>query len=228
MKTLDLRHQFRWLYQPSAKAPVLVDVPDLLFLTVDGRIGKGETPGLSPAFQQAVQALYGAAYTLKFMAKKRKTNAVDYPVMALEAIWWVEGARFELSKPDDWSWRAMIMQPDLVTPAMFDEARATLRKKRPSPAMDLLRLERFHEGLAVQMMHVGPYSTEPATVARLQAFAAEQGLEQRRDHERKAGRLVVHDHHEIYLGDPRRSAPEKLKTVVRHPVRLVPGRASGL
>lgn len=172
MQTLDLRRQFKSLYQPSAKAPALVDVPDRQFLMVDGRIGKGETPGISPAFQQAVQSLYGAAYTLKFMAKKRKTNAVDYPVMALEAIWWVEGGRFERSKPDNWSWRAMIMQPDLVGREMFEEALATLRKKRPSPALELLRLERYHEGLAVQMTHVGPYSTEPETVARMRAFAA--------------------------------------------------------
>ena len=218
MQTLDLRAQYKSLYQPSAKVPVLVDVPDLQFLMIDGRIGKGETPGISPAFQQAVQALYGAAYTLKFMAKKRKTNAVDYPVMALEAIWWVEGGRFEISKPDDWSWRAMIVQPDLVTREMFDEALTTLRKKRPSPALDLLRLDRYHEGLAVQMMHVGPYSTEPETVARMRAFATEQGLVERHELVRTRGRLVVYDHHEIYLGDPRRSAPEKLKTVVRHPV----------
>jgi hypothetical protein len=219
MKTLDLRKQFKSLYQPSAKAPELVNVPDLLFLMVDGRIGKGETPGISPAFQQAIQALYGAAYTLKFMSKQRKTGAVDYPVMALEAIWWVEGGRFDLSRPEDWCWRAMIMQPDLVTPEMFDEALTKLRKKRPSPALDLLRLERYHEGLAVQMMHVGPYADEPATVARMQAFAGEQGLEERHDHVRKSGQLAVYDHHEIYLGDPRRSAPEKLKTVVRHPVK---------
>ena len=219
MKTLDLRKQFKSLYQPSAKTPEVVDVPDLLFLMVDGRIGKGETPGVSPAFQQAIQALYGAAYTLKFMSKQRKTGAVDYPVMALEAIWWVEDGRFDLSKPEDWSWRTMIMQPDLVTHEMVDEALTKLRKKRPSPALDLLRLDRFHEGLAVQMMHVGPYSEEPATVARMQAFAAEQGLEERHDRVRKGSRLVVHDHHEIYLGDPRRSAPEKLKTVVRHPLK---------
>jgi hypothetical protein len=89
---------------------------------------------------------------------------------------------------------------------------------QPSAALDLLRLERFHEGLAVQMMHIGPYSTEPATVALMRAFAEEQGLEERHHHAWKGGRLVVHDHHEIYLGDPRRSAPERLKTVVRRPV----------
>jgi hypothetical protein len=226
LKTLDLRRQFRALYQPSAKVPEIVDVPDLSFLMVDGRIGPGETPGVSPAFQAAIQALYGAAYTLKFMSKQRKTGAVDYPVMALEAIWWVENGSFDLSKPEDWSWRAMIMQPDLVTREMFDEALAKLRKKRPSPALDLLRLERYHEGLAVQMMHVGPYATEPATVALMRAFAAEQGLEDRHEHATKGGRLVVHDHHEIYLGDPRRAAPEKLKTVVRHPVvRVRRGKA---
>src|SRR5512135_545633 len=107
MRTLDLRKQFKSLYRPSAKVPEVVDVPELAFLMVDGRIGEGETPGVSPAFKEAIQALYGAAYTLKFMAKQRKPDAVDYPVMALEAIWWVEDGTFDLSMPEDWSFRAM-------------------------------------------------------------------------------------------------------------------------
>jgi hypothetical protein len=219
LKTLDLRKQYRPLYQPSAKAPVVVEIPEFSFLMVDGRIEKGMSPGESPAFQEAMAALYGAAYTLKFMSKRRLRNAIDYPVMALEAIWWVEDGQFDIRRKDNWFWRAMIMQPDHITPAMFSEALASLRRKKPGPGIEKLRLERYQEGLCVQVMHIGPYSAEPATVERMRAFEAEQGLTNRHDRSRQNGRLQVFDHHEIYLGDPRRCAPEKLKTVLRHPVK---------
>ncbi len=221
MKTLDLRKQYKKLYVPSAKAPVIVDIPEFSFLMIDGRIEKGKSPGESPAFQEAMMALYGAAYTLKFMSKLRKKNAINYPVMALEGIWWVEDGPFDISKPDNWLWRAMIMQPEHITEEMFAEALEQLRRKKPGPGIEKLRLERFHEGLCVQVMHIGPYATEPATVERMRAFAAEQGLADRHDRIRKGGRLQVFDHHEIYLGDPRRCAPEKLKTVLRHPVKKI-------
>jgi hypothetical protein len=218
MKTIDLRKQYKHLYQPSAKAPVVVDIPEFSFVMIDGRIEKGKSPGTSPAFQEAMAALYGAAYTLKFMSKLREKNAINFPVMALEGIWWVEDGQFDIRKPDNWYWRAMILQPDHITPAMFAEALEQLRRKKPGPGIEKLRLERYREGLCVQILHVGPYATEPATVERMQVFAAEQGLKDRHDRVRQNGRLQVFDHHEIYLGDPRRSAPEKLKTVLRHPV----------
>lgn len=216
---LDLRKQYRSLYQPSGKAPVLVEVPELLFLSADGRIEEGEKPGDSAAFKQAVQALYGASYTLKFMSKLRKVRPVDYPVMPLEGLWWVEDGDFDITRPGNWRWRAMIMQPDHLTAALLDEAIAKVRQKHPNPALDLLRLRPYREGLSVQVMHVGPYATEPATVERLRAFAREQGLVERHDLVKRRGYADVYDHHEIYLGDPRRTAPSKLKTVLRHPVR---------
>jgi hypothetical protein len=218
MKTLDLRRKYKHLYQPSAKAPALVDIPEFSFVMIDGRIEKGKTPGNSPAFQEAMTALYGAAYTLKFMSKLRKTGAINYPVMALEAIWWVEDGVFDIRKPDNWSWRAMILQPDHITPEMFAEALDQLWRKKPGPGIGKLRLERYCEGLCVQIMHIGPYAAEPATVDRLRAFAAENGRTERHDRAMQHGSLQVFDHHELYLGDPRRSAPEKLRTVLRHPV----------
>jgi hypothetical protein len=204
MKKLDLRRKYKHLYQPSARKVEVVEVPELSFVMLDGRIEKGHSPGDSPAFLEAMEALFGISYTLKFQSKLRKTNAIDYPVMALEALWWVEDGRFELSKPDNWCWRAMMMQPEHVTADMFAEALAQLRNKKPSPSLERLRLERFGEGLCIQTMHIGPYSTEPATVERMRAFAQENGY------------LLANQHHEIYLGDPRRSAPDKLKTVLRH------------
>ena len=221
LKKLDLKEEYKHLYKPSPKAVELVKVPKLNFAMVDGRIRPGEAPGTSAAFQEALQALYGVSYTLKFMSKLRKTDPIDYPVMALEALWWVEDGQFDISRPGNWCWRAMIMQPDHITRRMFAEAVDQVSEKRPSAAVNLLRLEAYTEGICVQTMHLGPYATEPATVARMQAFAAEHGYADRHERALRQGRLVVYDHHEIYLGDPRRAKPEKLQTVLRHPVRKV-------
>lgn len=207
-KKLDLRKEFKALYTPSAKKPVIVDVPELLFVCIDGAIEKGQEPGTSPGFQAATEALYGFAYTLKFMSKLRKTDPIDYPVMALEGLWWVEDGHFDITVKDNWFYRLMIMQPDHITPQMFDQACAKLRAKKDNPALSRVRLEHFHEGLCVQMMHIGPYATEPATVEKMNAFAHEHGYQLRGEH------------HEIYLGDPRRAKPEKLKTILRHPITV--------
>ncbi len=212
MLTLDLKKDFKHLYNPSAKAPQLVDVPRLNFLRIDGNIEPGHGPGDSPLFAENTQALYGAAYTLKFMAKKRAENPVDYPVMPMEGLWWVEDGRFDISVKDNWFYTVMILLPDLITPALFAEALSQMRKKKgDQPGFARLRLDTFHEGLCVQMMHTGPYASEPDTVKTMRAFMDETGCQ---DLVERGGR-----HHEIYLGDPRLAAPEKLKTVLRHPVK---------
>jgi hypothetical protein len=206
MQKLDLRKTWKHLYQPSARKVAIVDVPELSFLMVDGHIEKGKSPGNSPSFVEAIAALFAASYTLKFQSKQRQKEPIDYPVMALEALWWVEDGNFELSRPDNWSYRAMMMQPEHITPEMFAAALAQLHEKKPSPGLDRLRLERFCERLCVQTMHVGPYSTEPATVERMRTFAEANGY------------TFANRHHEIYLSDPRRCAPAKMKTVLRHGV----------
>lgn len=206
MEKLDLRKQFKHLYQPSAKKMEVVEVPTFQFALIDGEIEPGASPGTSPAFHQAMEALYGISYTLKFMSKLRKENPIDYGVMALEALWWTETGEFDLTQPEGWKWTAMIMQPEHITDAMFQEAREQLRVKKPNPALDLLRFENFTEGLCIQTMHIGPYRTEATTIARMDAFAAEHGYRMRGKH------------HEIYLGDPMRAAEAKLKTILRHPV----------
>jgi hypothetical protein len=211
MEKLDLRNQYKHLYLPSAKKPAIVDVPEFQFAMVDGVIEPGCSPGNSPSFQQAVEALYGISYTLKFMSKLRKENPIDYTVMALEGLWWVEDGQFDIQQPGNWKWTAMILQPDHITPALLQEALVQLKQKKPSPALDLLRLETFREGLCVQMMHIGPYSEEPASVAKLDAFASENGYS-----------IALGKHHEIYLGDPRRADPARLKTVLRHPILKKP------
>jgi hypothetical protein len=206
MEKLDLKKQYKLLYAASAKKVTVVNVPDLNFVMIDGAIEPGLGPGTSPLFQENMQALYGAAYTLKFGLKLRKENPVDYPVMALEGLWWVEDGMFDIHKPGNWKYTVMILQPDLITREIFGDALAQLRKKKSSPAIDRLRLERFHEGLSVQVMHIGPYSEEPVSVARMDAFAQENGY-------------IMHGkHHEIYLGNPLRADPVKLKTILRHPI----------
>ena len=211
MEKLDLKKDLKYLYAPPAKKVELVDVPAMNFIMTDGAIEPNLAPGTSPLFQESMQALYGAAYTLKFATKLRKQNPVDYPVMALEGLWWVEDGSFDIAKPGNWKYTVMIMQPEIVTPEMFAEALTQLRKKKgDQPAFARLRLECFCEGLCVQTLHVGPYAAEPATVEKMKAFMQENGC---RDLVGQGGK-----HHEIYMGDPRRADPAKLKTVLRHPV----------
>jgi hypothetical protein len=209
MQTLDLRKTLKYLYNPSPKQPAIVDVPSFQFAMVDGAIEPGMDPNTSPSFAAALEALYGISYTLKFMSKQRAQDPIDYGVMPLEALWWIEHGEFDFSKKDNWCWRAMILQPDHITAELFADALAKLRKKRDGAGLNLLRMERFHEGMAVQIMHLGPYSEEPATLERMHSYAETQGYK------------LHNRHHEIYLGDPRRTVPEKLKTVLRHPVERV-------
>ncbi len=206
MKKLDLRKQYKHLYLPSAKEVVVVDVPAFNFAMIDGEIEPGYTPSTSRSFQQALTALYGISYTLKFMSKLRVQNPIDYTVMALEGLWWVEDGEFNLQQPENWRWTAMMMQPDHITEAMYQQALEQLREKKPNPALDKLRFESFQEGLCVQIMHIGPYANEPDTLAKMEAYARENAY------------TLCGKHHEIYIGDPRRAAPEKLKTVLRHPI----------
>lgn len=207
MEKLDLKKTFKNLYAPSPKSVELVEVPEFNFVMIDGRVAAGESPQASTEFQEAMQALYGAAYTLKFMSKLSKVDPIDYAVMALEGLWWVPSGQFDFLKKEDWLFTLMIMHPDHITAEMFQQALQQLRKKKPGPALDKLRFERFSEGLCIQVMHLGPYSQEPATLERMDAFARENNLRYRGKH------------HEIYLGDPRKADPATLKTVLRHPIQ---------
>lgn len=187
---IDLLREQRALYV-AHREPELVDVPEFNFLMIDGH-GNPET-----AMEAAVGPLYKAAYTLKF-ALKRGPLALDFKVMPLEGLWWMgDMDDFSMARKDDWDWTLMIRQPDEVD----EELLATVE------IPDGIRLERWQEGLAAQLMHVGPYSAEGPSIEKLHAFIATLGYE-------RGGK-----HHEIYLGDPRRAAPEKLRTVLRQPVR---------
>jgi hypothetical protein len=202
MKKIDLKKEFKHLYTASAKKPALVDVPRLNFLMADGT---GD-PNTSREFKQAVGSLYSVSYTLKFTFKKAKS--VDYPVMALEGLWWTDDmSQFSLEKKADWRWTLMIMQPDFVARDMVLKIIKQVREKSGFKDFPDLRLEKLKEGKCAQVLHVGPYEAEGPSVRRLHEFIRESGYELRGKH------------HEIYLGDPRRSAPDKLKTILRQPVK---------
>jgi hypothetical protein len=200
MKTIDLKKSLKTYYAASASKPAIIDVPVLNALMVDGT---GDPN--SPAFQEAVGSLYSVAYTLKFAFKKEK--AIDYPVMALEGLWCADDlSAFASGRRDEWKWTIFIVVPEIVTKKDVAEAIAAVKKKAKFPRFPEVRFEKFAEGMAAQVMHIGPYAAEGPTIERLHKFIAEQGFRLRGLH------------HEIYFGDPRRSAPEKLKTILRQPV----------
>lgn len=203
MDKIDLKKVWQELYRPGAKQVSRVDVPPFNYLMIDGR---GD-PNTAEEYKEAIEALYPVAYTLKFMLKKGAVGA-DYVVMPLEGLWWVENmADFSAERKEAWEWTMMILQPDVVTAEMVTEAVAQTRKKKNPPALDKVRLETLHEGLSAQIMHIGPYADEAPNIQKVHQFIADAG-----------GRLHG-KHHEIYLSDPRRAAPEKMKTIIRQPFK---------
>jgi hypothetical protein len=200
---VDLKRSMRRLYFPPSGQPVLVDVPELEFLMVDGRGAPGEK-----AYGDAVEALFSVSFGLKFMIKRLDPED-DYTVMPLESLWWTKDPEaFDIESRADWRWTAMIVQPPAVTPSLVERAVVDAAAKHRSPALKKIRFEHFREGLAAQLMHVGPYAEELSTIEKLHAFIAEHDYPMRGKH------------HEIYLSDPRRCAPARMKTVIRQPVGL--------
>jgi hypothetical protein len=212
LEKLDLKKQFKQFYMPPPGKVMAVDVPPMQFLMIDG----AGDPNSALEYRQAIEALYGMSYTLKFNSKK---NGIDYPVMPLEGLWWMEnmGEKFGdidfAADKSKWLWTAMIMQPDPITQEMVDGAAEQLRHRKNPPALGKVRFEIFHEGLCAQIMHLGPYSAEKPDIEKVHAYIEQHGYQS------------VGKHHEIYLGDPRRSAPEKLRTVIRQPMMKWGGAA---
>lgn len=202
MEKIDLKKQWKQLYQPKAGVVVVVDVPPLNYLMVDG---EGD-PNTSQSFQDAIEALYSLSYTLKFTLKNGP-RAIDYGVMPLEGLWWADDPRafYEVDK-SAWKWTVMIAQPEFINQAEVDAAFEQVRKKKDLIALDRVRFEKLEEGVSAQVLHVGPFSDEGPLVQRMHDFIHAVGKQLR-------GR-----HHEIYLSDMRRTAPEKLKTILRQPM----------
>ncbi len=203
MNKIDYRKEMRNLYSASAKEPSVVDVPELSFLMIDG---KGD-PNISQQYKEAVETLFAVSYTLKFIVKEGK-SAVDYAVMPLEGLWWVDNiAEFSMENKNAFNWTSMIMQPKFVTKTLLKEALEQVTKKKQLPALPKLRFESFNEGLSAQIMHIGPYATEKPTIDRLRNFISIGGY------------ISNGKHHEIYLSTPGKTAPEKLKIIIRQPIR---------
>ena len=202
----DLKKMLTPLFRPP-REPVLVDVPELGYLMIDGKGAPDEGAEYATTdFQKAFGALFPVLYTMKF---RLKHDGLTMPILPLEALWFNgENEAFDMNvAPEKWGWRVMVAVSDDVTPVVFDEAVADVRRKKgDTDQLTRLRFERWREGRCAQVMHIGPYSEERPTIERLQAFIAARGLKPRGAH------------HEIYLGDPRRGDPAKLKTALRRPV----------
>ena len=194
---IDLKKELKQFYGGSAQIAT-VEVPPLRYLMVDGM---GD-PGTAPAYTQAVEALFSVSYTAKFMLKKGPQQT-DYAVMPLEGLWWADDLNaFTEGDRSQWQWTMMILQPDFVPDQVIEAALADVRRKKALPGLDLLRLETFCEGRCAQLLHVGPFTEEGPAIERLHEFIEPHGG-------------LRGKHHEIYLSDIRRAAPEKWKTIIR-------------
>ncbi len=201
MSKVDFKKTLKQFYIPP-KEFVIVDLPEMQFVMVDGH---GD-PNTAQEYQDAVEALYAVAYKMKFISKK--TLEKDYVVPPLEGLWWAEDMEtFHTREKSEWDWTMMIMTPEWINVEIFEEAIRQVRKAKDPASLDKVRLERYHEGLSVQIMHIGSYDDEGPVLAQMHS-----------DFIPKNGFVENGKHHEIYLSDPRRVAPEKLKTVLRQPV----------
>jgi len=203
MAKVDYKKELKQLYGGKVGKPVVVQVPKMNYIMISGT---GD-PNTSQEYSDAIQTLYPVAYAIKFISKIKYGN--DFSVLPLEGIWWTEDmASFSTKDKSNWLWTAMIMQPDVVNEAIYAQAVEQVRAKKSPKSLDKLRFESYDEGRSAQVMYSGPYSDEGPSIQALHQFIKQQGgvLDDNTKH-----------HHEIYLGDPRRTAPEKLKTIIRQP-----------
>lgn len=199
-KKVDFRKTLKDLYNPRKGSFQLIEVPAMNYLMVD-RIGD---PNITEGYQRAVEALYSTAYGIKFALKRQ---GVDYIVPPLEGLWWMEDMNeFTLANKARWKWTMMIMQPEWVSGAMVEKVMDSVYKKKGNPAVQKIKFECYLEGLCVQIMYLGAYSNEAATIADMHEYIKSNGYK------------TNGKHHEIYLGDPRKSAPGKLQTILRQPI----------
>lgn len=199
---LDYKKLHKPLYTAPVGRVVRVEVPPLRYLMIDG---EGD-PNTSPAYRQAVECLFTVSYSIKFAVKKGALQT-DYGVMPLEGLWWADDhTAFTADRMVDWKWTMMVLQPDIVEDTVIAEAIESVRRKKQLPALDLLRVEMLNEGACAQTMHVGPFSEEGPTIARVHDFIATSGA------------ALRGKHHEIYLTDIRKAVPAKWRTILRQPM----------
>lgn len=202
MKKIDFKKELKHLYGASAKKVEVVEVPEMNFLMIDG---EGD-PNTAKSYSDAIEALYPLSYALKFSIKKGELG-IDYGVMPLEGLWWADDmSAFIVGNKDAWKWTMMIMQPEFITLEMVETQRQEVQRKKNPVSLPLVRLEAYREGKAAQIMHIGPFSEEGPAIEKVHSFIENNGC-------RRMGK-----HHEIYLSDIRRAAPEKWKTIIRQPM----------
>jgi hypothetical protein len=201
MDKVDYKKEYKEFYRPSEKEVTTVSVPAFNFLMIDGQ----GNPNTSEAYKEAIEALYAVSYTIKFAIKKG-ANGLDYGVLPLESLWWVDDMReFDENKKEEWKWTAMILQPPIISDELVAECMKVVQKKKNPPALSKMRFEKFTEGKAAQLMHVGPFSEEGPNIRKVHEYIISKGHQ------------LHGKHHEIYLSDIRRAAPEKWKTIIRQP-----------
>lgn len=202
MRKIDYKKELKHLYGPSSKRIEIVNVPTMNFLKIDG---EGD-PNTSQAYQDAIEALFSVSYTLKFMIKKGEQQ-IDYGVLPLEGLWWSDDpSEFSVENKEKWKWTSMIMQPEYVTNDLFEAAVDQVKKKKNLVALSKMRFDSYKEGTSAQIMHIGPFSEEGPTIEKLYSFIKDNGYQ------------LTGKHHEIYLSDFRKTAPDKLKTIIRQPI----------
>ena len=202
MSKVDFKALLAPFYKTPAREVREVTVPPLSYLMVDG-VGD---PNTSPAYREAVEALFSVSYAVKF-ARKRSTPPLDYAVMPLEGLWWAEDhSVFELNDRGAWKWTMMILQPPVVDQSQVEAGIEAVGRKKNLPALPRLRFEEFTEGRCAQTLHIGPFTEEGPTIRRVHDFILARGA-------------LRGKHHEIYLSDVRRADPRKWKTIIRQPMR---------
>ncbi len=211
MEKLDYKKAYKDLYQPPAK-PSVIEVPEMIFIAVDGE----GNPNTCAAYKEALEILYGLSFTVK-MSKMNGTQPegyFEYVVPPLEGLWYCDEIYFNglnVTDKDKFRWTSMIRQPEFVTEEVFYAAKETLNKKKPALDLSKIRYMKLTEGLCVQIMHIGSYDSEQESIEKISEFISRNGYKE----DFSDGRF----HHEIYLSDPRKCAPERLRTVIRHPVK---------
>jgi len=204
MAKMDLKKEYKNLYKAKQGEVSFVEVPKFKYLAIDG---EGD-PNTSKEYKDSIEALMSMSYTTKFIMKKE--HGKDYVVMPLEGLWWADDiTKFSVNDKSTWKWKSLIMQPDFVKEEYITQAKEELAKKKDLPSLDKVEFIELSEGLSAQLLHIGPYAEEGPTVEKLHNAIEENsysfnGL-----------------HHEIYLSDVRRAKPEKLRTIIRQPIKII-------
>ena len=217
MLKTDFKKAQKEFYLPGT-TPTIIRVPAMKFIMVDGFGNPNDQDG---EYNLAVELLYALSYSLKMGIKTGKITAamdqIDYVVAPLEGLWWLnDSEEKDFTKKEQYCWTSMIRQPDMITQEAFEQAKILVKKKKPTLDVSKARLEILEEGLCIQCMHIGPFDTEPATMMTMDHYAEENGYRNAIGTKNSEG--CIRRHHELYLSDPRKTDPERMKTILRHPV----------